>query len=68
MQGREMNQEPTRPEDGDRPDGDLAASDVARLDGAQMKELLERIPGARERIEAGIEDARHGRTLLLDDR
>ena len=62
-----MNEQPARPEDGDGPDGSLAASDVAPLDGSQMDELLERIPGARGRIEAGIEDVRQGRTFPLDD-
>jgi hypothetical protein len=32
-----------------------------------MASLLARIPGAYERLERGIEDARHGRTIPLDD-
>ena len=31
------------------------------------KRAAERIPGARERVEFGIEDARESRTLPLDD-
>jgi hypothetical protein len=39
------------------------AIDGADLDAAQIVALLDRIPGAWERIEAGIADARAGRTI-----
>jgi len=39
------------------------AIDDADLDAAQIVALLDRIPGAWERIEAGIADARAGRTI-----
>jgi hypothetical protein len=38
------------------------AIDAADPDAAQIVALLDRIPGAWERIEAGIADARAGRT------
>jgi hypothetical protein len=41
--------------------------DVTQLDGGEMAALLERIPGARERIELGIADARADRTIALED-
>jgi hypothetical protein len=41
--------------------------DVTQLDGAEMAALLELIPGAHERIELGIADARAGRTIALED-
>jgi predicted transcriptional regulator len=33
----------------------------------QITDLLERIPGARERIEAGLADLEAGRTIPLDE-
>lgn len=44
-----------------------AGCDVTQLNGDEMAALLERIPGARERIELGIADARAGRTVSLED-
>lgn len=42
------------------------AIDDADPDATQIVQLLERIPGAWERIERGIADARAGRTVPLD--
>jgi len=42
------------------------AIDEADVDARQIVELLERIPGAWARIEQGIEDARGGRTIPID--
>jgi hypothetical protein len=42
------------------------ATDLTALGGAEMAELLARIPGAWERIDAGIEQARLGETIPLD--
>jgi hypothetical protein len=39
--------------------------DLSHLSGAEMAELLDAIPGASGRIEAGIDDARHGRVAPL---
>jgi PHD/YefM family antitoxin component YafN of YafNO toxin-antitoxin module len=46
-----------------------SAPDFQHYSGDEMAELLSRIPGAAERIEAGIADARSGRVipLLTDD-
>jgi hypothetical protein len=44
-----------------------SAVDLTGLGGREMAELLDRIPGARERVELGIEDARENRTLPLDE-
>lgn len=41
--------------------------DVTELDGHEMAALLERIPGALERIELGIADARAGRTISPEE-
>jgi predicted transcriptional regulator len=54
-------------------EGTLASSLLAQaIDGADpdardVAALLDRIPGAWERIEAGITDARAGRTVPLDE-
>jgi hypothetical protein len=42
------------------------ATDLTALGGAEMAELLSRIPGAWERVDAGIEQARRGETIPLD--
>ena len=53
-------------------EGTLASSllsqaiDEADVDARQIVELLDRIPGAWERVERGIEDAHAGRTIPLD--
>ncbi len=44
------------------------AIDDADPDAAQIVPLLDRIPGAWERIEAGIADARAGRTTPFDSK
>lgn len=41
------------------------ATDLTGLGGAEMAELLARIPGAWERIDAGIEQARRRETIPL---
>jgi len=43
------------------------ALDEADLDARHVVEILDGIPGAWERIERGIEQARVGRTIPLDD-
>jgi hypothetical protein len=43
------------------------AIEDADADATQIAALLDRIPGAWERIEAGIDDARAGRTIAFDD-
>jgi predicted transcriptional regulator len=43
------------------------AIDAADPDPARIVELLDRIPGAWERIDAGVEDARAGRTVSFSD-
>jgi hypothetical protein len=54
-------------------EGTLASSllaqaiDDADPDARQIAALLDRIPGAWDRIEAGIADARAGRTVSVDD-
>jgi hypothetical protein len=54
-------------------EGTLASSllaqaiDDADPDARQIAELLGGIPGAWDRIEAGIADARAGRTISLDE-
>lgn len=45
----------------------LQAIDDADPDVRQVVELLDRIPGAWDRIEVGIADARAGRTVPLDE-
>ena len=45
----------------------LQAIDEADPDPRQIAALLDRIPGAWDRIEAGIADARAGRTAPLDE-
>jgi hypothetical protein len=40
---------------------------LAKLGGADVAALLDSIPGANERIEQGIQEAREGRTIPLDD-
>ena len=45
----------------------LQAIDEADPDPRQIAALLDRIPGAWDRIEAGITDARAGRTVPLDE-
>ncbi len=55
------------------PEGTLARSllstaiDEAVLDGHAMTQLLDSIDGARERHQRGLEDARAGRTVPLDE-
>jgi predicted transcriptional regulator len=54
-------------------EGTLASSllaqaiDEADPDARQVAALLDRVPGAWDRIEAGIADARAGRTVPLDE-
>ena len=43
------------------------AIDDADLDAGQIVELLDGIPGAWDRIDRGIADARAGRTIPLDE-
>ena len=43
-----------------------SAVDLTGLNACEMAELLDRIPGARERLELGIQDAREDRTIPLD--
>lgn len=43
------------------------AIDEADIDSRGMVELLNGIPGARERAELGREQARSGNTIALDD-
>lgn len=43
------------------------AIDEADLDARHVVELLDGIPGAWDRIELGLEDARAGRTIPLDE-
>ena len=43
------------------------AIDEADLDPRHVVELLDGIPGAWERIERGLADARAGRTIPLDE-
>jgi hypothetical protein len=64
-----MDEETTDSSGEHEPASDAAAVelDFADLDGSEMAELLDRIPGARDRIKRGIEDAREGRTIPLDD-
>ncbi|MGH3025740.1 MAG: hypothetical protein ACRDLR_04770 [Gaiellaceae bacterium] len=45
----------------------LQAIDDADPDARQVVELLDRIPGAWDRIDTGIADARAGRTVPLDE-
>jgi hypothetical protein len=47
----------------------LLANAIARAEEEAMDvaDLLDRIPGAWERIQTGIDDARAGRTARLDD-
>jgi hypothetical protein len=53
-------------------EGTLASSllsqaiDEVDPDAERVVELLDRIPGAWERIDAGIDDARAGRTIPFD--
>lgn len=55
-------------------DGTVASSLLARAiedadpDADTIAALLERIPGAWERVEAGVADARAGRTTPFDSR
>jgi hypothetical protein len=42
------------------------ATDLTGLGGVEMAELLAGIPGAWERIDGGIEQARRGETIPLD--
>jgi hypothetical protein len=55
-------------------EGTLASSllshaiEEADPDAERIVELLDRIPGAWDRIEAGITDARSGRTIPFGDR
>jgi predicted transcriptional regulator len=44
------------------------AIDQADLDQERIVDLLDRIPGSRHRIEAGIADALAGRTVPFDQR
>jgi hypothetical protein len=44
-----------------------AGLDDAGLDGARITEILEGIPGSRERAEEGLEQARRGETIPLSD-
>jgi hypothetical protein len=44
-----------------------SALDLSGVDGPEMADLLDRLPGALERIERGIEDVREGRTIPLND-
>lgn len=54
-------------------EGTLASSlltqaiEEADPDAASVLALLDRIPGARERIDRGIADARTGRTIPFDE-
>jgi predicted transcriptional regulator len=54
-------------------DGTLASSLLSRaieeadLDASNVLDLLDRIPGAWERIDAGLSDARAGRTVPFGD-
>ena len=43
------------------------AIDEADLDAGHVVELLDGIPGAFERAQLGLEQARKGRTISLDD-
>ena len=43
------------------------AIEDADLDASQIVELLDRIPGAWERIDAGVADVRAARTVPFDD-
>lgn len=45
----------------------LQAIDDADPDPRQIAALLDRIPGAWDRIDAGVADARAGRTVPLDE-
>ena len=45
----------------------LQAIDEADPDPRQVVDLLDRIPGAWDRIETGIADARSGRTVPLEE-
>lgn len=53
-------------------EGTLASSLLSRAieeadpDPTSVLDLLDRIPGARERIDSGIADARAGRTIPFD--
>jgi hypothetical protein len=49
-----------------RDDHASEVTDLTALGGAEMAELLGRIPGAWERIDAGIEQARRRETIPLD--
>jgi hypothetical protein len=44
-----------------------AALDDAGLDGVRITEILEGIPGSRERDQEGLEQARRGETIPLSD-
>jgi hypothetical protein len=44
-----------------------AALDDAGLDGTRITEILEGIPGAWERTQEGLEQARRGETIPLSD-
>ena len=54
-------------------EGTLASSLLSRAieaadpDASNVRELLDRIPGAWERIDAGLTDARAGRTVPFGD-
>jgi hypothetical protein len=37
------------------------------MDGARMTEILDSIPGAWERTQEGLEQARRGETIPLDE-
>jgi predicted transcriptional regulator len=44
-----------------------SALDEADPDARNIVELLDAIPGAYERAQLGLEQARHGRTIPLDE-
>ena len=44
-----------------------SALDDADTDARHVAELLDRIPGAHERAQKGLEDARSGRTIALGE-
>ena len=43
------------------------ALDDFGMDGARMTEILDSIPGSRERAQEGLEQARRGETIPLDE-
>jgi predicted transcriptional regulator len=43
------------------------ALDGFELDGARITEMLDSIPGSRERAQEGLEQARRGETIPLSD-